>query len=124
MELSDIKVENLIFPKAQKVKTVKEFFGVLKENDGAFEKLRLKEEKDGKVLRYIAKLEKGKAEVSLQAIDRTHPFFFMSGNDNILAVHTLNYVHSPLVIKGPGAGADVTAAGVFADVLRISNYLS
>lgn len=124
MELSDIKVENLIFPKAQKVKTVQEFFGVLKENDDEFEKLRMKEEKDGKVLRYIAKLEKGKAEVSLQAIDRNHPFYFMSGSDNILAVHTLNYINSPLIIKGPGAGADVTAAGVFADVLRISNYLS
>ncbi|MFA6025962.1 MAG: bifunctional aspartate kinase/homoserine dehydrogenase I [Ignavibacteriaceae bacterium] len=124
MELPEIKVENLIFPKAQKVKTVPEFFGVLKENDDEFEKLRMKEEKDGKVLRYIAKLEKGKAEVSLQAIDRNHPFYFMSGSDNILAVHTLNYLNSPLVIKGPGAGADVTAAGVFADVLRISNYLS
>jgi len=124
MELSDIKVENLIFPKARKVKTVKEFFGVLQENDDEFEKLRMKEEKDGRVLRYIAKLEKGKAEVSLQAIDRNHPFYFMSGSDNILAVHTLNYISSPLVIKGPGAGADVTAAGVFADVLRISNYLS
>jgi len=124
MELPDIKVENLIFPKAQKVKSVPEFFGVLKENDAEFEKLRMKEEKEGKVLRYIAKLEKGKAEVSLQAIDKNHPFYFMSGSDNILAIHTLNYVNSPLVIKGPGAGADVTAAGVFADVLRISNYLS
>jgi len=124
MELADIKVENLIFPKAQKVKTVQEFFGVLKENDIDFEKLRMKEEKEGKVLRYIAKLEKGKAEVSLQAIDKNHPFYFMSGSDNILAIHTLNYINSPLVIKGPGAGAEVTAAGVFADVLRISNYLS
>lgn len=124
MELSDIKVENLIFPKARKVKNVQEFFGVLQENDEEFEKLRMNEEKDGKVLRYIAKLERGKAEVSLQAIDRNHPFYFMSGSDNILAVHTLNYINSPLVIKGPGAGADVTAAGVFADVLRISNYLS
>jgi len=124
MELPQIKVENLIFPKARKVKTVKEFFGVLKDNDAEFEKLRMKEEKEGKVLRYIAKLENGKAEVSLQAIDNNHPFYFMSGSDNILAIHTLNYVNSPLVIKGPGAGADVTAAGVFADVLRISNYLS
>ena len=124
MELSDINVENLIFPKARKVKSVPEFFGVLKENDDEFEKLRMKEEKEGKVLRYIAKLEKGKAEVSLQAIDKNHPFYFMSGSDNIIAVHTSNYISSPLVIKGPGAGADVTAAGVFADVLRISNYLS
>ncbi|MDP3682351.1 MAG: bifunctional aspartate kinase/homoserine dehydrogenase I, partial [Ignavibacteria bacterium] len=116
MELTDINVENLIFPKARKVKTVKEFFGVLQENDEEFEKLRMKEEKEGRVLRYIAKLEKGKAEVSLQAIDRNHPFYFMSGSDNILAVHTLNYISSPLVIKGPGASADVTAAGVFADV--------
>jgi len=124
MELENIKVENLIFPKARKVKTVKEFFGVLKENDEEFEKLRRKEEQEGKVLRYIAKLENGKAEISLQAIDSNHPFYFMSGSDNILAVHTRNYVHSPLVIKGPGAGADVTAAGVLADVLRISHYLS
>jgi len=124
MELSDVKLENLIFPKARKVKSVQEFFSVLKENDLEFEKLRMQEEKEGKVLRYIAKLEKGRAEVSLEAIDGSHPFYYMSGNDNIIAIHTSNYSTSPLIIKGPGAGAEVTAAGVLADVLRISNYLS
>ena len=123
LELSDIGVENLIFPKAEKVKSVAEFFTVLKENDGEFEKLRVKEEKEGKVLRYIAKLENGIAGVSLKAIDKNHPFYFMSGSDNILAVNTLNYKNTPLVIKGPGAGAEITAAGVFADVLRVANYL-
>jgi aspartokinase/homoserine dehydrogenase 1 len=72
-------------------------------------------------LRYIATLENGNAQVSLQAVDSNHPFYNLSGSDNIISFTTDRYQNRPLVIKGPGAGAEVTAAGMFADIIRILN---
>jgi aspartokinase/homoserine dehydrogenase 1 len=124
LEFKDIKIENLVPQKARKAESVEEFFEKLRECDWMFEeKLKHAQEK-GKVLRYIAKLENGKAEISLQEIDEKHPFYSLTGSDNIFSFYTNNYRFNPIVIKGPGAGAEVTASGVFADVLRISNYLS
>ena len=80
-------------------------------------------EKRGKVLRYIAAIENSKAWISLREIDSQHPFYTLSGSDNMIVLTTKRYFERPLVIKGPGAGAEVTAAGVFADIIRISNYL-
>lgn len=124
LELKDIKVENLILPKLQKKKNIDDFFNELKNYDDYFEKIRQQEENEGKVLRYIAKFENGKATVCLQSISNEHPFYHLQGSDNIIAINTDNYSERPIIIQGPGAGADVTAAGVFADVLRIANYLS
>jgi aspartokinase/homoserine dehydrogenase 1 len=124
MELSDITIQNLVPDAAIKAATVDEFFVRLEEFDKEFELRRSKLESDGKVLRYIAKLENGKAEISLQEVGQEHPFYSLSANDNILAFTTRHYQERPIVIKGPGAGADVTAAGVFADIIRIANYLS
>ena len=59
----------------------------------------------------------------LLAVDDTHPFYNLSGSDNVISYTTDRYRERPLVVKGPGAGAEVTAAGVFADVISISNYL-
>jgi aspartokinase/homoserine dehydrogenase 1 len=92
-----------------------------KENDH-FEKKVLAAEKEGKVLRFIAKLENGKASISLESVDKQHPFYSLSGSDNIISYTTERYKERPLVVKGPGAGAEVTAAGVFADIINISNY--
>ena len=78
-------------------------------------------EKEGKVLRYIAVLENGNAKVTLQAVGHEHPFYNLSGSDNIISFTTDRYNDRPLVIKGPGAGAEVTAAGMFADIIRILN---
>lgn len=124
LEFKDIKIENLVPPKARKAKTVEEFFVKLKESDSYFEAKLKHAEENGKVLRYIAKLENGKAEIALQEVDEKHPFYSLTGSDNIFSFYTNNYRFHPIVIKGPGAGAEVTASGVFADVLRISNYLS
>ena len=76
------------------------------------------------VLRYIAKYEKGKATVKLMEVDKSHPFYNLKGNDNIVAITSENYSTQPLIIRGRGAGADFTASGIFADILRITNYLS
>ncbi len=124
LELKDIKVQNLVPAPARKSKTIDEFFSKLAKHDKEFEEKRKKAETKGNVLRYIAKFEKGKAEISLQEVGSNHPFYSLSGSDNILALTTKHYQDRPVVVKGPGAGAEVTAAGVFADVIRIANYLS
>ncbi|MCB0577128.1 MAG: hypothetical protein KDC61_21390, partial [Saprospiraceae bacterium] len=68
--------------------------------------------------------ENGRAQVVLRAYDKAHPFFFLSGSDNMVVFTTERYRERPLVIRGPGAGAEVTAAGVFAEVIGIGSYLT
>jgi len=75
-------------------------------------------------LRYIACLENNKAEILLKEVDETHPFYNLSKNDNILALYTTYGQDRPIVIKGPGAGVEVTAAGVLADIIRVATFLS
>lgn len=72
-------------------------------------------------LKYVAQFENGKASVGLQFIPKEHPFYNLEGKDNIVLFYTDRYVDQPLLIKGAGAGADVTASGIFADVIRIGN---
>lgn len=124
LELKNIKVENLVPLPARNAKSTKEFFIKLKKHDREFETKRKNAETYGNVLRYIASLRNGKASISLQEVNHTHPFYSLSESDNIFALYTKHYKDRPIVVKGPGAGADVTASGVFADILRISNYLS
>jgi aspartokinase/homoserine dehydrogenase 1 len=124
LELDDIQVENLVPENCRDAESIEDFFSELKKADHLFlEKQNLVYQK-GKVLRYIASLENGKISVRLQAIGPEHPFYSLSGSDNIISFTTQRYTDRPLVIKGPGAGAEVTAAGVFADIIRIASYLS
>ena len=67
----------------------------------------------------IGSLEAGKAAIRLQMVDESHPFYMLSGSDNIISFTTDRYKERPLVVKGPGAGAEVTAAGVFADLINV-----
>lgn len=67
-------------------------------------------------------LENGKAEVGLKSVDKKHPFYSLEGSDNMILFTTERYHEFPMIIRGPGAGADVTAAGVFADIIRLGNY--
>ncbi len=123
-ELSDIYIENLIPESAMQVKSVTEFFNELQTHDQDFELKRKKAAEKECVLRYIAQLENNKAQILLKEIDKNHPFYYLSGNDNILALYSEYGEDRPIVIKGPGAGIDVTAAGVLADLIRTANYLS
>lgn len=123
LEFDDIKVENILPEPCVKAKTVDEFFKQLEKHNDVFAKRRNEAEKKGKVLRFIAKMENGKAGITLEAVDTSHPFYSLSGSDNMISYTTERYKDRPVVIKGPGAGAEVTAAGVFADIIRISNYL-
>lgn len=123
MELSDIEVQNLVPADCQGDFPVEEFFARLSEHDSHFDGLRVAAEKENKKLRFMAMIENGKAKVSLAAVDHNHPFYSLKGSDNIILLTTERYHDRPMVIRGPGAGAEVTAAGVFADVIRIGNYL-
>ena len=74
----------------------------------------------GKKLRYFATFENGKAKVGLEPLDSNHPFCSLEGSDNVVMLTTDRYSGRPLVVQGAGAGADVTAMGVFADIMRFS----
>ena len=124
MEAEDIVVESILPKAAEEAASVDAFFKELEKSDGHFEKMAAATEKEGKVLRMIASLENGKARISLQPVDASNPFFTLSGSDNMIVFTTERYKDRPLVVRGPGAGAEVTAAGVFAEIVRIGSYLS
>lgn len=121
MEMSDIQIQNLVPESLRKTQSIKEFFEKLKLEDPHFEKLKKDAESKNQKLCYIAKLEGKKTSIKLEAVDSNHPFYSLSGSDNIVSITSERYKANPLVIKGPGAGAEVTAAGVFTDILRIAN---
>ena len=119
MEAEDVFIESMLPKACLEAKTVEDFYAALKSEDDHFTKLKQQAEKDNKVLRYIGKLENGKASITLQMVDENHPFYMLSGSDNIISFTTDRYKERPLVVKGPGAGAEVTAAGVFADLINV-----
>lgn len=121
VEMSDLTVENLVPESAREADSVDDFFEKLSDFDDNFKKRYDEAASNGHRLCYIASYEAGQATVSLEEIDDEHPFSGLSGSDNIIAFHTQHYRDTPLVVKGPGAGAEVTAGGILADILRISN---
>ncbi len=122
MELKDISIQQILPPDCIKAKTIDLFFTQLKKNNHVFDAMRKDAEKQNKVLRFIAALEKGKASIRLQQVDSKHPFYNLDGSDNIVSFTTERYNERPLVVKGPGAGAEVTAAGVFAEIISLGQY--
>ena len=102
-----------------KAASVEDFYRELKAADAHFEALKQQAQAENKVLRYIGKLEDGQVNIALEMVDGSHPFFALSGSDNIISFTTERYKERPLVVKGPGAGAEVTAAGVFADLVNV-----
>lgn len=123
LEEDGVEVQSLVPESCRSAKDGEEFLKMLEREDGAFEKLVSDASKRGEVLRYIASIEGGKAQVRLQPVGSDHPFSSLSGSDNIVSFTTKRYFERPLVVKGPGAGTDVTAAGVLADILRVASYL-
>ena len=124
LELKDIKIEKILPPEVEKAKSVNDFFELLKKHDNEFECIREKAAAKGNLFRYIASLENGNAKISMQEVNTDHPFYFLSGIDNVIAFTTKYNQERPVVVKGPGAGAEVTASGVFADIIRAARYLS
>jgi len=122
MEADDIEIEQILPPSCSKAKTVDDFFIALQKSNAVFEERRKKAAAKNKVLRFIASLENNKATIRLAEVDASHPFFNLAGSENIISFTTERYHPSPLVVKGPGAGAEVTAAGVFAEIISIGKY--
>ncbi len=123
VEVSQLSVTSLV-PKVLEGLPVGEFLARLEEADEAMLRMYREAESRGEKLRYVGMVDTdGTCSVSLKGYPSDHPFAQASGTDNIIAFTTDRYLTQPLVIKGPGAGPEVTAGGVFADVLRLSAYL-
>lgn len=101
--------------------TLDEFWRKVPSLDAGFEARRQVLEREGKRWRFVARLENGHAEVRLEEVDRRHPFYDLEGSNNIILITTERYNEYPMLIQGYGAGAGVTAAGVFADIMSIAN---
>jgi aspartokinase/homoserine dehydrogenase 1 len=98
--------------------SVEDFYKEMEKEEQHFKDIFLEAENAGKKLKFVAKYENGKAEVGLQQVDPAHDFYHLYGKDNVVLFYTNRYVEQPLVVKGAGAGAEVTASGVFADIIR------
>ena len=117
LEMSDI--ENVGFlPESCLQGSVEDFYAEMEKHENYFRELLENAKNQGLRLKYIASFADGKASVGLQSIDAAHNFANLSGKDNAVLFFTNRYAEQPLVVKGAGAGADVTAAGVFADIIR------
>lgn len=121
IEASDVVVHNFLPASSLGAPSIPDFFSTLEEADPFFELRRSEAAAAGKVLRFVATLENGQATIGMQEVDTQHPFFSLSGSDNMIVFVTERYRERPLVIKGPGAGSEVTAAGIFAEIIKCSN---
>ena len=120
LEFEDINKNHFLPEEAINSKSKDEFLSSLKKNKDHFNTLlKNAQEKDSR-LKFVAKLENGKASVGLESVSAEHPFYNLVGSDNITVFHTERYKSSPLVVKGAGAGGEFTASGVFADIIKAS----
>ncbi|XP_020548244.1 bifunctional aspartokinase/homoserine dehydrogenase, chloroplastic isoform X2 [Sesamum indicum] len=125
LELSDIPVQSLVPEPLKDSSSVEEFLQQLPQYNQDLAKQRQEAEASGEVLRYVGVVDvvKQKGTVELRRYKKEHPFAQLSGSDNIIAFSTQRYEKQPLIVRGPGAGAEVTAGGVFSDILRLASYL-
>lgn len=122
LSMSDIENQGFLPKESLEAPSVASFFESLKTHEAAFQELFRKAEKNNCSLKYVAEFKDGKARVGLQEIPRGHAFDSLKGSDNIVLFFTRRYPEQPLMIQGAGAGADVTASGLFADIIRIGNF--
>ncbi len=124
LEPEDITITNLLPESCLAAPTVPVFFDELERNNAYFEQLLTDAEAKGEKLRFVASFENNRATIGLRTVGTEHPFYQLTGADNIVSFITERYKERPLVVKGPGAGAEVTASGVFADIVSIGSYLA
>ncbi len=123
LEVDDVVIEPILPEAVLNAPDVDTFWEELARHDDYFGQVYQKAAAEGKALRPIARLDHGRATIALEMVAPESPFYFLSGSDNMIVLTTERYRERPLVIQGPGAGAEVTAAGVFAEIIRIGNYL-
>ncbi|KAK9167713.1 hypothetical protein Scep_002904 [Stephania cephalantha] len=125
LELSDIPVQSLVPEPLRAIASTEDFMQKLPEFDQDLATKRNDAESAGEVLRYVGVVDvvNSKGLVELRRYKNDHPFAQLSGSDNIIAFTTTRYKEQPLIVRGPGAGAQVTAGGVFSDILQLASYL-
>lgn len=121
MELKDIDTVPFIPDECMKAKDVDQFLDSLLKYESHFQKMIEEAKQEGKKLKYVATFQNGKANTGLEKIAPESPLYNLEGKDNIVLFSTKRYPEQPLVIKGAGAGAAVTASGIFGDIMRIAN---
>lgn len=121
MNLSDIKNDAFLTESNLNSGSVDDFYQTLIDEESHFQQLFASAKSNGCQLKYVAEFNNGKAKVGLREIPKGHPFYNLEGKDNIVMFYTKRYPEQPMIIKGAGAGADVTASGLFADIIRIGN---
>jgi len=119
IELKEIENQSFLPKECLKTRDNKSFFESLTKQSEHFEKMLENAEKQNAKMKYVAELKNGKAKVGIQLIKEGHDFYNLEGSDNIILFYTNRYKKQPLIVKGAGAGADVTASGIFADIIRI-----
>ena len=120
IETKDVKIDSFI-PIDLFKGTLTDFFDNIKKIEPEIESKRETAEKEGKHLRFVACLDKGMVNVGVKEFDYNHPFYSLESSNNVILITTERYKEYPLEIKGYGAGAEVTAAGVFSDIISIAN---
>lgn len=121
MEKDDVEVEPFVPQEYLALPSLELFLEKVAELNVSYEKRRKELDLVGKRLRYAARLIDGKAKVGMIEVDKHHPFYDLEGSNNIILIWSENYFEHPMQIKGYGAGADVTASGVFADIIKVAN---
>lgn len=122
LEIGDISNKSFLPKESLDTNNNEEFFASLKKYEANFQKLFSDAIAKDSKLKYVAQFKNGKASVGLQEIPKGHEFYNLEGSDNIVLFYTERYPNQPMIIKGAGAGADVTASGIFADIIRIGNF--
>ena len=123
MDIDQVRVHSLVPRALSSGAFSPRFFQAFARHDAEMLKRLKAAQSRGNVLRYVGVLEDGRAQAALKECPRTHPLAAAKGSDNIIAFTTERYARTPLVVQGPGAGADVTAMGVFSDILKLLHYL-
>ncbi|NOY36267.1 MAG: bifunctional aspartate kinase/homoserine dehydrogenase I [Chlorobi bacterium] len=120
LEPEDVEKKSFLPEECRKTQDTDAFLDCVANHEKFFSSMRNNAEREGKKLRYVARYNQGKAITGLEGIGPGHPFYELEGKDNILIFYTDRYFDQPLMIRGAGAGAEVTASGVFADIMRMA----
>ncbi|WP_420322178.1 bifunctional aspartate kinase/homoserine dehydrogenase I [Flagellimonas sp.] len=122
LDIDQIENESFLPKESLETDSNEAFFKSLVKYESDFQKMYKVATDANSKLKYVAQFENGKAKVGLQQIPKGHDFYNLEGSDNIVLFYTERYPNQPMIIKGAGAGADVTASGIFADIIRIGNF--
>ncbi|MBT8231688.1 MAG: bifunctional aspartate kinase/homoserine dehydrogenase I [Saprospiraceae bacterium] len=123
LEESNINIKPIVSDKIMAAESIEAFFDALEKEDHYFKKLYKESNLEQKKLRIIATLENGVGSIALKAVGQDSPFYGLNGSDNMISFTSRRYNKTPLVIRGPGAGADVTAAGVLSEIINLGKLL-